>query len=306
MYTETTDTIEEVVTPQLSSQPTTLGSLGLRLFNEKGSTKAKCPIAAKITMKDYLDSKICGQNNNIVPYSGQQIVGAITSRVNEALGENPNRYGEVYVYRDHLRYDGYVETQTRDTQGMTLLHPGIPMSDLVFERVIGKIKLVDAGEYSQVLAFRYEPKFLEVAIGTNVNICQNFNIFGGKHFMSKQGFNFATMMDEVENILGNLQSHFKMDMTMIHQMQARPIQQKHIDHMLGHMMQEYHKNELIIPLQDITALSSQIIKSENPTATVWDFVNRGTEVLRFDNNSGEAIMQNIRNFNDYTCSYIPN
>lgn len=285
----------------------TLGDLKLRNFLDNGtSNKTKCPISSPITMDDYLASKICGQNNSVVPYSGQQILNGLMTRINNTCkGEYKPEMGVVHTYRDHLRYDGYVEKQTPETMGMALLTPDVPISDIVFERVIGKIKLIDAGEYSQMIAFKYEPKFLEIAIGTEVNICSNFNIFGGKHFVSDRSFKYEEMMEHFQNVLSGIEEHFQMDMLMINQMQNKMIGQNDINAMLGNMMQQYHKKDVIIPLTDISAISENIIARKNPIENVWDFVNSGTEVLRFDNNSGDAIFSTIKNFNDYTSFYEP-
>lgn len=286
----------------------TLGELGLRNFLDNGtSNKTKCPISSEISMDDYLSSKLCGQNNSVVPYSGQQIVNGLLSKIHDKVKGKDYKpeVGKVHVYRDHLRYDGYVEKETAETKGMTLLTPAVPIQDIVFERAIGKIKLIDAGEYSQIIAFKYEPKFLEIAIGTEVNICSNYNIFGGKHYVSDRSFKYEEMMAHFESILIDIQQHFQMDLMMIEQMKRKAIGQADINTMLGNMMQQYHRKEVIIPLTDISAVSENIINRKEPINNVWDFVNAGTEVLRFDNNSGDAILGTIKNFNEYTSFYTP-
>ena len=183
----------------------TIGDLKLRNFTDKGSNKTKCQIATEIDIETYMKSKLCGQNNSIVPYAGHQVYNGIINRINKVVSSDIEiAASKVYVFRDHLRYDGYCETKTPETENMPLLTKDTPIDDLVFERVIGLIKLQDNGEFSQTVAFKYEPKYVEIAFGTEVNVCANFNILGGKHYSTNQGFKYDDIMLQFEAILSNM------------------------------------------------------------------------------------------------------
>lgn len=280
-----------------------IAQLGFRNFvmNEGkvvSSNSENCPSAVKLTLEEFLSSKEPGKPTKLVPYSGHQIANGILSRINEIVPDQKRSWGDVFVYRDTMRHPGYVTKLTRETQNSKMLTPETPISDLVFERFIGTVDVIGTDDHSAKLAFKFEPGKFEMAMGLNVKICSNFNIFGGKRITTERGIGYDDLMGNLETWLKNIEKEFGYDIATINQLSEQTINQSQINEMLGEMLQRYHQNKQIIQLTDISALSKNII-TKNDVKTLWDFTQAGTEVLRFDDNSGSAILETIESFNEF-------
>ena len=282
----------------------TVKDLGLISFNEKSGviSKQDCPPAATISFEDYIMSKEPGRTSKAVPYSGHQITNGIFERIQEINPDSNRKWGDIHVYRDKMTHPGYVTKMTKESSNSRLLQPDTPISELAFERFIGTIDIIGNNDHSARLAIKYEPDNFEMAFGFNVKVCQNFNILGAdKHFKVARGVNYDDLMDQLESWLKGIESSFNTDLNTISRLSEKNINQLDTYMMLGELMQKYHRTEQVIQLTDISALSSNLIgfSERQGVNNLWDFTNAGTEVLRFDDNSGNAIFESIANFNNY-------
>jgi hypothetical protein len=277
--------------------------LNFRKFANNTSSKAGCQISTAISMDAYLASKECSDNNKIVPYSGHQIIDGISNRLNQHLPDNARNWGNVYVYRDQLRFDGYVERMTPETTRSKLLTPDVPISELVFERAIATIDIfppttvTGIGEISYRMAVKYGPRELEVAIGPNVQICNNFNIFGGKRYVASRDFPYELMIIHLEETIRNAENAYGTDLQTIRLLADRPISKKTTMQLLGQMQLEYYGKNPILPITDVNAVASNIAKAE--INTYWDVLNAATQPLKYDTSSGEATLDSIQKVCDF-------
>mgnify|MGYP001609340384 CR=1 FL=1 len=200
-----------------------------------------------------------------------------------------------------MRHPGYVTRHTKETQNSKMLTPESPISDLVFERFIGTVDIIGTDDHSAKLAIKFEPGKFEMAMGLNVKICTNFNIFGGKRLSTERGIGYDDLMNNLEDWLKSIEKEFGQDISTINRLSEQQITQIQTNEMLGEMLQGYHSNKQIIQLTDISALSKNIIHKQG-VKTLWDFTQAGTEVLRFDDNSGTNILETIQSFNDFVIN----
>lgn len=290
-------------------RPKTINDLGFRNFilDKDGkvisSNSEQCPPAFGIPFEDFIMSKEPGKPTKLVPYSGHQIANGIMSRIEEFVPDAKRSWGNVYVYRDTMRHPGYVTKMTREVSNSKMLTPDVSITDLVFERFIGTVDILGTGDHSMRLAMKYEPNSFEMALGLNVRVCQNFNIFGGKRMSTERGIGYDQLMENLEQWLRNAEAEFGYDMQTIHKLEAAEIDVHHSNELLGELMQSYHSGKQVLQLTDISALSKRLIEN-NGAKTMWDFIQSGTEVLRFDDNSGANILETIEKFNKFTLDKI--
>lgn len=296
-------------TIELISNRKTIKDLGFRNFilDKEGkvisSNSEQCPPAFGIPFEDFVMSKEPGKPTKSVPYSGHQIAEGIMHRINEFVPDQQRSWGNIYVYRDTMRHPGYVTKMTPETKNSKMLVPETPISDLVFERFIGTVDILGSGDHSMRLAMKYEPNSFEMALGLNVKVCSNFNIFGGKRISTERGVNYDNLMEQLETWLKNAEAEFGFDLNVINRLSAAELDSHHSNEMLGELMQSYHRNKQVLQLTDISALSKKLVEKDG-AKTMWDFVNAGTEVLRFDDNAGANILETIEKFNTFTLNKI--
>ena len=287
----------------------TIQDLGFRNFvlDKEGkvisSNSESCPPATSISFEDFIMSKEPGKNTKLVPYSGHQIADGVMSRIEQFVPDQKRSWGNIFVYRDSMRHPGYVTKMTPETRNSKMLIPDVSITDLVFERFIGVVDILGSGEHSMRLAMKYEPNSFEMALGLNVKVCQNFNIFGGKRITTQRGIGYNDLMQNLEQWLQNAEAEFGLDIQTINRLSSAEIDAHHSNEMLGELMQHYHKNTEVLQLTDISALSRKLVEKQG-AKTMWDFVNAGTEVLRFDDNAGANILETIERFNTFTLNKI--
>lgn len=292
-----------------SIQTLTVKDLDLRNFNTdkktgeiKSVSSEKCQVATNIPFSQFVLSKEPGRRSRSVPYSGHQILNAIQHYVKERTGID-NTFGNIVVYRDTLSHPGYVSRITPETQGQKILLPDTPISELVFERFIGTIDLLENNESNMRLAVKYEADKLELALGTNIKICQNFNIFGGKRIVSQRNLTYDMLIETTKEWLDGIEEHYQSDLTLINNLGNRRISVNERYQYLGEMIELYQENKAVLPVTDITALAANIVEKREIN-NLWDLTQAGTEVLRFDNNSGNSILETIESWNKFMVSKL--
>lgn len=287
----------------------TVQDLGLRAFNFdkktnelKSVTSEKCPVATSIPVDQFMLSKEPGRRSRAVPYSGHQIMNGIQSYVKQIAGIDAN-FGQVFIYRDTMSHPGYVSKITPETRTNQILRPETPISELVFERFIGTMDLINNDEASARIALKFEEDKLELALGTNITICQNFNIFGGKRIVTQRGLTYEGLIENVQDWLGDLESHFQRDLATIAELSRKQITKPQVHQYIGEMMELYQENKIVLPVTDITALTAKIVQKQQIN-TLWDLTQAGTEVIRFDSSAGNSTLEVIEKWNNFTLAKL--
>lgn len=288
---------------------TTVADLGFRNFLTKkgtseiiGSNTEKCKVATRISFEDFMSSKEPGRKTRAIPYSGHQILTGIQNRIS-SLTNNESVFGQVFVYRDSMSHPGYVSKMTPETASGKLLMPTTSISELSFDRFIGTIDLFGDTDANVRLAVKYEEDKFEMALGTNIRICENFNIFGGKHMSTQRGITYEDLMEDLDVWITNVEEEFKTDLRTINALAMAKISRNDVHQYLGEMMEMYHSNNQVLPITDISALTQKIV-TKKEIHSLWDVTQAGTEVIRFDNNSGAVVLDTVKNWNNYILSKL--
>jgi len=287
----------------------TLGDLGLRGFviGANGeiteSNKRDCPVARKIPFNSFLLSKPYFTQSRTMPVNGHEVLEDIRERITKH-GKEHEDWGDVTVYRDKLDIHGYVEKRSRNSSH-PILTPDLPVTEIAFSRIITRINLIGNSNYSSSIAVKWEPEGCQVAIGFNVHTCDNYNIFGGTLLETGKNFSFLTMADKIEEHIREIEEKFAMDLRMINSLQNQPLNDKTVRYLLGDMDMRYETPEQVLNTTQITAMARNLrLKPAGSIHNLWDFTNAATETLRFDNNSGDTILETIRRTNDYVLSKV--
>ncbi len=291
------------------SEILTINDLGLRSFNldkktgiVKSVTSEKCLVAKSIPFEQFLISKEPGRRSRAIPYSGHQIMKALMHYVEERTGVSTS-FGQVFVYRDTMSHPGFVSKITPETTDAKMLMPTTPISDLVFERFIGTLDIMGNSEAGARIALKYEEDKLELALGTNIKVCENFNIFGGKRIATQRGFSYESLIEQVKEWLDEIETHFASDLETISILSKKEIERPAVHQYLGEMLELYQENRIVLPITDISALTAKIVE-KGQIKSYWDLTQAGTEVIRFDSSAGSSTLETIEKWNSFMLSKI--
>lgn len=292
----------------------TIKDLGIRQFERDSqgaivkSLKGTAPVAVGIPNAEFLQSKPFWNNSKIVSMNAHELMTDITNimtEVHPSLGQ----WDETYVYRDKVDIHGYVEAYKQGSQ-YPLLTEEVPISDLAFSRVISRLPILGNDTYKYALAMKWEPTQVQIAIGLNVNICNNFNIMGNSIFLkTNRSFNYDSLRLELRDNIRNLEERFDLDMKTAASLMEIKTSTNNIRSILGDLMLRYDLEKPVIQYTDIHVLSQEVAKLEKagtPVQDLWQLTNMGTNMLRFTNNGGENVLEHLQNYNQYLSSFIKN
>lgn len=293
----------------------TIKDLGIRQF-ETDSTGAivkslkggNTPVAVGIPNAEFLNSKAFFNQSKIVQMNAHEImtdISAAMAEVHPTLGT----WDETYVYRDKVDIHGYIESFKAGSQ-YPMLHPDVPISEMAFSRVIARLPILGNDTYNYSLAMKWEPTQVQIAIGLNVRICDNFNIMGNSIFLkTNRSFNYENLRLELRDKIKNLEERFQLDMATAAALMEIKLNNQNVRAIIGDLMLRYDKDEPVIQYTDIHTLSQEVAKLEKagtPVQDMWQLTNIGTNMLRFTNNGGENVLEHHQAFNNYLSSFIRN
>ena len=95
-----------------------------------------------------------------------------------------------------------------------------------------------------------------------------------------------------------VQKKFDYDLNTIVKLQEKTISESRLNELVGGLLMRYETKEEVIPVTMLTDFSRKLRTKTIENA--WDFINAGTETIRFDSNSGDSIIETMANFVDYT------
>ena len=247
-----------------------------------------------------MDSKPYWTNNKIVTQNAHDIMEDIKNVVGNKFPDQS--WGQTYVYRDKVDIHGYIDSK-KDQSQYPVLHPDVPISELAFSRVITKMTLFGDDKYNAAICMKWEPKELQIAIGTNVLICDNFNILGANVFLkTSRGLNYDSLRHELMFHISEIEERFGRSVESINRMIETPMDGNRARFVLGDLMTKYDMEQPVINFTDLHEVSREITRFEKigqPIKNVWDLVNIGTDVLKFDKNAGESSFEHIQQWNRY-------
>lgn len=276
----------------------TLGDLQFEKFNVKDETRP----SIAIPFSTFVNTKHSYKGNTPIPESGLQIMQGINEVLNNIIPDTNRNWGNIYVYKSQFEAPNYAKRLTgKEPEGYRLLTPDVPITDLYFPRFIGTIDLVGNGKYTERIAIKSDNnKSIQLAIGLNVNVCDNFTLFGqnllNTNTREKRGFEW--IMQCIEDYCKSIQEKFKYDIKTIHRLEETPISHFERDRFVGELLMNYETKDEVLPVTMITDLSRQLRKQ--PVSNAWELLNAGTEIVRFDSNTGDSIMETMHSFANFT------
>lgn len=259
----------------------------------KEDPNAPLETAANIDVADYEQSIHSGRYKT-VPLSGIQVIGELNKLIKKHIPKHSGNMGGIYVYRDHVSYPGMLKRDIR---------PDTPISAMSFDRIIGTVDLIKTPDYSATMAIKYEmDNFVEIAIGTNVRICQNYNIFGGNSIIrtnKRDKIDLEKLLEFAENCIRGVESKLTYDLSVIHALASAEVERSRQKEIIGDLLwRSRNGNDAVIQQTDLTAAIDRYIVK--PPATAWDMLQGITEVVKFGNSSGNATLQHL----NQVCNYF--
>lgn len=278
-----------------------IGDLNFKKFTGKEETNS----SSRLSFEDLMSSKEPGRGSGtkFIDLSGHQILNAIGS----VLPVLEGRDSEVVVYRDHFSHPGYVTKLSQFDTRSQLLTPETPITELCFERFIALIDILPGIDgLRQRLAIKYESTgVVEAVLGLNVDICSNFNIFGGGEYRlstsKRNGVDFDKFMEKIQEWMQKAQEKFRMDLDTIRRLARCQVADFEVKEILGGLLTGYYENptEPILNITEISRMAAKVVS--DPPKTLWDVTNHGTLQVRFD--SGDSEFDRIERFNAFILDY---
>ena len=256
--------------------------------------KASLPSAAKITVEEYAASRHTGRYKS-VPLSGIQIIDRMNEIIKRHIPKHSGNMGDIHVYRDHYSVPGMTKKE---------IMSDTPISALSFDRMIGTVDLIATPDYTARIALKFEAdQYVELSIGTNVRICNNYNIFGGNTIFKtnkRDEIDLDKLLDIAEHQIMQIESKFGYDLALIHALAQKEISRSEMQEAIGDLLIRSRTAEAVIQQTDLVAAVDKY--SQKQVATAWDLLQGITEVVRYDNSSGNATTQHLNN----ACNYVVN
>lgn len=276
----------------------TLGHLQFEKFNIKDETVP----SVGLPFSTFVNTKQSYQSNMPIPFSGAQILGGVEKILTELIPDSKREWGNIFVYKNKYSAPDYVKKLTgNEPAGIKQLSKDTPITDLHFPRFIGTIDLVGDGQYSERLAIKCDDnKNIQLAIGLNVNICQNFTLFGENLLSTntRERKDFDWIMSKIREYCKSIEKKFGYDLETIKRLQDQSVTLFERDRFVGDLLMRYETENEILPVTMITDYSRGLKLTEVDNA--WQLLNVGTERVRFDSNTGDSILETMNNFANFT------
>lgn len=266
----------------------TLGSLNFLPTRENPTGQT----ASIITPEEYAMSKHAGSYKKI-PLSGVQMMEEVIKRIQKHIPDNTGEFGTIYTYRDSYFCPGMLKSQINESTDIT---------NIVFERVIGTVDIISTADNSMRLAMKYQnDDFVEFAIGLNVQVCQNFNIMNsGTRFRTnkRDGVTVETLLDNLEAFIREREQFYNVSLGKMKAMSEFRLSMDNVEEMLGELLISARRpNTVMVGTNEVGAIADQILKAE--PKSMWDFLQAGTQVIRFNSSNGASTLDSLENLSKY-------
>lgn len=189
-----------------------------------------------------------------------------------------------------------------------------PINNHLIQRLTTRIQLINKADTDKNIAIglSYNERGITTAIGSNIWVCSNQNVFGD-NIMSSYGKNklpFEKMMDVMNAWITNYEQKRDSDYGKITLLKNKVVDRKEVTLLYGELIEEAvlanmegHQNS---PM-NVTQVGSFIRAAhseeyEVPVGediTAWDITQMGTSILKPQHNDYVTSYQTLNNFNNY-------
>ena len=195
---------------------------------------------------------------------------------------------------------------------------GIPGSYL-FQPVVTKLNITTPDyvreNYSTSIAIGYTEKGVQVAFGTNVHVCSNMCIFGGRLSVTygNNKMPFDKLMELVQKHMNELPSIAESDFGILNQYEQLPVNDRDIIETIGEMQINavqgaYFGGDAPLNIGQVSHFTKGIIGAhpnlldlggEERLMSLYDFYNMGTEILHPKRSEVSTVWPGVAHWGDY-------
>lgn len=208
-----------------------------------------------------------------------------------------------------------------ERQAMRIMHAGnkedCPVEKYLIQRLTTRIQLIskEDKEMNMAIGLSYNEKGITLAMGPNIWICSNQNVFGN-NLMSTYKSNrmdklpFDKMFQVVESWISNYEEKRNNDYGKIELMQNTIVERGSIPLLYGELIKSavlFNMNAVDNSPMNITQVTDFIRQSKSEeyevpvteNVKVWDLAQMGTAVLKPHRNDFTTSYQSLNNFNNF-------
>jgi hypothetical protein len=202
-----------------------------------------------------------------------------------------------------------------------------PIERLNIQRLVTRIGLdvdadVNGEKLNPAIAIGYNDKGIELAMGTNIFVCSNMNIFGSNKYSTygADKIQFEALKEIIKAMFKNWKDTFERDCIAIEKMQNTTLPQHKAMNMLGELY--YESMKYTLTKSEIAKLEKPIVKRSilnnaqcnrlseelitkfdqahlDGMISYWDFCQAGTENLKPTSNDLVSLYPAVQNFNAF-------
>jgi hypothetical protein len=191
-----------------------------------------------------------------------------------------------------------------------------PIDKYLVERVVTRFNVKRPGNniVDQSVAISYTELGIQIALGTNVRICSNMNIFGN-NIVSTYGGNkvpFDKMVEVVKYWMHNLNGFHAADVDIINKLSAVKMDRKIADELIGMLIRKAvlsnHGQKQVNAPMNVSQVCRMIeqgtevlTKEDFSNFTAWDFTNICTEHIKPKNADMATLLNTTQSINNFVC-----
>ena len=167
---------------------------------------------------------------------------------------------------------------------------------LIVRNCIGRINITgdgfEGGGSNQQIGISYNKQGIVMAMGQNISVCANLNIFGGQ-MMQNYGTSsmpLMRMMEIMASWIQNMRSYRERDLAVLDALRLREIDPvREVDEVIGNMHRltemQQKNTKIVAPLNHsrINDLQRGVLAFEGPLKTAYDLYQCATEVSTHQN-----------------------
>lgn len=191
-----------------------------------------------------------------------------------------------------------------------------PIDKYLIERVVTRLNIIrpDNNQLDQSIAISHTELGIQIALGTNVRICSNMNIFGS-NIVSTYGGNkvpFDKMIEVIKYWMLNLNGFHAADIDVINKLSAVKMDRKICDELIGMLIRKavlsnYGQKQVNAPMNvsQVCRMIEQgtevLTKEDFSNFTAWDFTNICTEHIKPKNADLASLLNTTQSINNFVC-----
>jgi hypothetical protein len=297
------------------------------------------------TLKQTRSSQLCnGAYHPSCPLESWELVEKIGNLVADITKTNPD-LTELFVYEESIDRNFQIPEQLRNLPAThadrIAFEKGLSLNHFRIDRFIGKM-LVNLGnpDVNFAIGFSYSSdlnhaKKICIGVGTNLRICSNFQIFGNQLCANYKRYeqvakDFKGLLKSTSAWLNKYQENFEFHNQVLETFRNTKLTNSNINEIFGELLVNSRVENFPKPIQtsvlsannfiieknlftatqvgylvDESYKSTNFKRNEDSSASVYELLNWGTDILNFKRAKHNTIDSLLPCNNKY-CSFLLN